>query len=143
MYKFTNQPDIPEITHIDKSAIPPPIVASRLLKNLKLSSFVLSESKVDYVFVLQPALAVTNKRLTKREQAGLKDKDYFRQCYALFDMMLKAFHSEHFQYVNLSEIFDRFGDREEIFLDSYHFGDKGNEIIAENIYLQVKERIAR
>jgi len=138
VYKYTNQPDIPEITHIDKSPVPPPIVAKRLLKNVTLSSFVLSESNIDYVFVLQPELAVINKPLTKHEPGS----DYFRQCYALFDTMLKTIHSKHFQYVNLSGVFSSFSGQT-IFLDSYHFGDKGNQIVAENMYLQIKERITR
>lgn len=139
VYQDTRQPAIPEITHIDKSPVPPPIVAKRLLKNVTLSSFVLSGSNVDYVFVLQPALAVTNKPMTKHEPAS----DYFRQCYGLFDTMLKTLHSKHFQYVNLSGAFGSSFRGQNLFIDSYHFGDRGNEMIAENIYSQIKERIAK
>jgi hypothetical protein len=30
-----------------------------------------------------------------------------------------------------------------VFIDSYHFGDKGNEMIAGSIFGHVRERIAR
>jgi hypothetical protein len=35
-----------------------------------------------------------------------------------------------FGYLDYSDVFDRCGAEEEVFLDSYHFGDRGNEIIA-------------
>ena len=41
----------------------------------------------------------------------------------------------------MTDIFDNLNDKEDIFLDSYHFGDKGNKIIAEKIYLHIKNRI--
>jgi hypothetical protein len=143
VYKLTNQPDIPEITHIEPAEIPPHLVVERLVKNVKLSSFVLSQEDINYIFVLQPTLAVTRKRLTKREQELLRDQDYFRECYAQIDIALKNLNGKNYQYVNLSHIFDSMDDHEDVFLDSYHFGDKGNELIAENIFLHIKDRITQ
>ena len=37
-YKYTKQPDIPEITRIETDEIPPSLVSRRLLKNIQLSS---------------------------------------------------------------------------------------------------------
>ncbi len=42
---------------------------------------------------------------------------------------------------DLADAFDDIGDQEDIFIDSYHFGDKGNEIVAEKIYLNIKDII--
>ena len=47
----------------------------------------------------------------------------------------------NFYFVNLADAFDDIGDQEDIFIDSYHFGDKGNEIVAEKIYLNIKDII--
>ena len=67
-YKFANQPDIPEVARVETDEISPSLVSGRLLKNVRLSSFELSQEGVDYVFVLQPTLAVTEKPLTEREK---------------------------------------------------------------------------
>jgi hypothetical protein len=133
---------MPENTWIE-NPIAPALVAERLLKNVRISQFVLSEKKTDYVFALQPALAVTNKKLSSREKNSVKLQDYFRTCYGLFAKGLKNLHGENFQFVDLSGVFDGLDDQEEIFMDSYHFGDKGNEKIAENLFLQIKSRFLK
>ena len=51
--------------------------------------------------------------------------------------------ANNFRYINLTDIFDNMNNQEDIFIDSYHFGDKGNEIIAENIYQQIKDMIVQ
>ena len=140
-YRITGGPEMPEITEIEDAAIPPSVVTRRLLKNVRLSSFILSEGGSEYLFMLQPTLNVTGKHLTDREKEFLIDPEYFRECYAQIDKALQAFHWKNFQYVNLSDVFNDMNDNEDIFLDSYHFGDKGNEIIAENIFAHIKERL--
>jgi hypothetical protein len=143
VYKLTDHRQIPEVTQIEPNEIPPPLVAKRLIKNVKLSSYVLSQEQIDYVFVLQPTLALTRKSLTKREGKLLRHQDYFRKCYAQIDNVLRNFHGENYLYIDLTDIFDRMGNQEDVFIDSYHFGDKGNEIIAENIFLQIRDRLAQ
>jgi hypothetical protein len=142
VYTIAGQPDIPENTRIEPGPVAPSLIAERLLKNVRISAFVLSERKVDYVFVLQPTLAVSNKKLTPRESQRLVRQDYFRECYALMAKGLESLHDEHYRFVDLKGMFDGAGEEEEIFLDSYHFGDRGNERIAENIFLKIKDIIA-
>lgn len=143
VFVLTRHPAMPENTRIEANPIAPAIVAERLLKNVKISSFALSEKQIEYVFALQPALAVTNKKLTSRENGIVKLQEYFRACYGLFVRDLKSLKGENFQFVDLTEMFDGSGANEEIFLDSYHFGDKGNEMIAQSIFLQIKARLVR
>jgi len=47
---------------------------------------------------------------------------------------------DNFEYVNLAGVFDESED--EIFLDSYHFGDRGHEAVALSIAAAI-EKIAR
>ena len=143
VFILTRSPPMPENTRTEASPIAPALVAERLLKNVRISLFALSGNKTDYVYVLQPALAVTKKKLTSREKSSLKIEDYFRTCYGLFAKDLKNLHGDNYQFVDLSGMFDGFDEQDEIFMDSYHFGDKGNEKIAENIFLQIKGRLAR
>ena len=142
---MTDQPAIPEITQIEPKEVSPSLVAKRLFKNVRLSSFVLSQEKIDYVFVLQPTLTVTRKQLTKREETKLKkeSQEYFKQCYTQINEVLGTFDAKNFHYVNLANVFDTLGPQEDIFIDSYHFGDKGNEIVAANIFLHIKGIISR
>ena len=62
VYDLTDQPAIPEIIQIEPKEVPPSLVAKRLFKNVKLSSFVLSQEEIEYVFVLQPTLMVTRNQ---------------------------------------------------------------------------------
>ncbi len=142
-YRYSGQKDIPKITQKKSSEIAPDVVAGRLLKNVDLITHVLSDKKVMYVFVLQPTLALTNKRLTSRERKTLKDQDYFQKSYSLIDSTLVRFSAENFNYFNLVNIFDDLDDQNDVFIDSYHFGDKGNEIIAENIFMRIRDLVVR
>lgn len=143
VFVLTRHPPMPENTRIEANPIAPAIVAERLLKNVRISLFALSEKQIEYVFALQPALAVTNKKLTAREKGIVNLQEYFRACYGLIIRDLKNLKGENFQFVDLSGMFDDIGEREEIFLDSYHFGDKGNEKIAESIFQQIRPRLVR
>lgn len=120
--------------------IAPPIVAARLLKNVRLSVFALSRNRTPYLFVLQPTLAAVSKPLTARENRILQRRisqmpehqKYFKSCYQAIDQVLSSEEGEDLHYLNLSSVFDE-SAKEEIFIDSYHFGDRGNEIIARAI----------
>jgi|SRR3990170_5232003 len=142
-YEISDQQRIPEVTQIERSEIAPALVAERLIKNVKLSSYVLSQKQIGYAFILQPALAVTGKSLTEREQKLLKNQDYIRACYVQMENVLRNFRGNNFHYVNLTDIFDKLDGQEDIFIDGAHFGDKGNEIIAENIFRHIQDWIGR
>lgn len=141
VFRITKQPAIPEITRIEAGAVPPSLVVTRLHKNVELSSFALSRQNTAYVFILQPTLALTRKQLTTREQATVKmeSQEYFQQCYAQIDKVLGATNAKNYHYASLINIFDTLGSEEDIFIDSYHFGDKGNELIAAAIFRQIKD----
>lgn len=120
------------------SAVHPQKVVDRLIKNIRLSSFVLSSGKTKYVFILQPTLAVTKKKLTGRENKVLfarnqEQRQYFNICYGYVRLNLAKLQIANFTFIDQSTVFDDYDDKKEIFLDSYHFGDKGNRIIAQKI----------
>jgi hypothetical protein len=144
-YRITDRPLLPEVAPFSKKRVPPRLVSRRLLKNVKLSSYVLAQEDVDYMFFLQPTLAASAKALSKREQQR-KDSTpsaYFEKCYSIIDRNLRRFSRENFRYINLNTVFDDLGAEHEIFIDSYHFGDKGNEIIARGIYSNLKTHLSQ
>ncbi len=126
---------------IDTNEIPiePSIVSKRLLKNTQISNFVLKENGTKFLFFLQPNLSVTDKDLSSWEKETLsKNKEYFVNCYKEIDKNMKSFKEDNFSYFNLSDMFNNIPESEIIFVDSYHFGDKGNEMIAKRIFEKLK-----
>ncbi len=117
--------------------VPPELVLARLEKNLRLAAHALEPSGATYVFALQPNLAASGKALSAREQRHLAEERlgpgcaaYFAACYGRFRAALPELRLPGLAYVDLAGIFDGRSAGEEIFLDSYHFGDRGNELLA-------------
>ena len=73
----------------------------------------------------------------------MRDQAYFRECYERIDRALHDFRAENFEYVNLVGVFDGLSGADDVFVDSYHFGDKGNEMVAEAIFDRIRDRVAR
>jgi hypothetical protein len=118
--------------------VPPAAVGIRLEKNVRLSAMALAMKGARYVFVLQPAIAITTKPLSAREQK-LHDKllppalENFTQSYQEIRARLSSIHDSQFLYLDQSDAFAGLTASDEIFLDSYHFGDRGNAIVARKI----------
>lgn len=55
--------------------------------------------------------------------------------------MLNDLNAPNFTYDNLSGVFNDLSEKEEVFVDSYHFGDIGNKIIAAGIYNNIKDSL--
>jgi lysophospholipase L1-like esterase len=129
-----------------RQPVKPETVAARLKKNVDLSVFALSRQRIPYLFALQPTLTAGSKPLTAREEDMLRKKsrknpghrDYFRSCYLAIDTVLSSAARGDFHYLNLAAVFDQ-NAGEEIFIDSYHFGDRGNELIARAIAAKLAE----
>ncbi len=151
-YEISGYEGITDVTKIEPAPVPCSIVAERLIKNVRLSSHVLSFDDIPYVFFLQPNLDMTKKALTERESRyqaqrstpGMSNeerKDYFIECFSQLKFELDKLKIDNFHYFNLTYVFDNKGEEEDYFIDSYHFGDKGNEVIAVNMYEQIREII--
>jgi lysophospholipase L1-like esterase len=133
---------LPDVVAVAEQPVPPRDVTRRLARNLRLASHALAAGGATYVFALQPTLATTGKALSEREriqrnfgeQLQPGSTAYFASCYRAIDESLTALPRKPFRYVDLSHIFDATGDGQEIFLDRFHFGDRGNEKIADELY---------
>jgi len=141
-----------DVVALDTQPVIRSLVADRLVENVQLSAFALGLKKIRYVFCLQPTLAVTKKPLDEEERnilLGLKTIDkavtgasYFAQCYADIDARLAGMKAGNFTYLNLTDVFDTLPGDDRIFLDAYHFGDKGNALIARKLFDRVRELLA-
>ena len=110
-------------------------VAQRLIKNVRISAFALSLANVPYVYFLQPTLSLTHKPQSARESEFLNEVkvQWFERCYGRIDGALRGIEMQNFYYYNLTTCMDGYTAQDEIFLDNYHFGDRGNEILAEQM----------
>ncbi len=150
-YEYAGRGPLPDVTQTSAVPVPPVIVSSRLLKNVRLSWFALNQHAIPHLFILQPSLAVTSKKLTTREQTVLDSRiedhtdhvAYFRACYRLINSALQSFDADGYRFINMAGIFDELQADNELFIDSYHFGDKGNEIIAQHIYAALRDLLTQ
>lgn len=126
-------PAMPDPTRVESGPIPPATVAERLSKNVRLSVSALQQKGIPYVFVLQPTIAVATKSLSAREAEIRTSRQerirYFADCYGQMKEQIPQALATPDLFIDESDVFRARSATEEIFIDSYHFGDRGNEIV--------------
>ncbi len=130
-----------DVQDVSPSPVPPALVAARLEKNVLLDATALGMAGARFHVFLQPAVLTTKKALSAREKAMrfgksgyFKNAEYYQDSYGAIDQALRgAALPANASYTNLSGVFDDLPDKDEVFLDSYHFGDRGNYLIAKAI----------
>jgi lysophospholipase L1-like esterase len=143
--RLAGYPPMPEVTESPRP-VPPSRVGERLERNVRLSATALGFIGSQYIFVLQPGVAVTSKPLSERERE-LRNAlppsalENFESSYAEILRRLAGVGFQNFHYLDLSDVFSPLSKSDEIFLDSYHFGDRGNEILALAIADEIKKRV--
>ena len=131
--------DLPQARPLPQP-VPVQTVAYRLEKNVRLGAHALQG--VDWVFFLQPTLSVTKKSLSSREKDFLSNsKEYYLQCYQAISERLSTIRLKNFEFVDISGVFDRYKSEDDMFLDQFHFGDKGNAVIAQAILASLAPKI--
>jgi lysophospholipase L1-like esterase len=87
------------------------------------------------VFALQPNIVSTAKPLSQHERksAALNEKPRWDACYQALRDGLERIGARNYRFLDLSRAFGDVDDGTEIFLDSYHFVDLGNQLIARDL----------
>lgn len=123
----------------------PETVAKRLCRNVELARCVLERERVPYLWVLQPMLPLSKKALSARERRWLdrtEEAAFFvasaTAIRARFAQLGKAMP----ELVDLTGIFDAATAEEELFLDTVHFGDRGNLAIAKRLAPTIAQALA-
>ncbi|MCA9773766.1 MAG: hypothetical protein KC466_15220 [Myxococcales bacterium] len=142
-YEKSWRGELPEIQDVIDGLVEPRVITDRLEKNFRLAVLALEPTGAPYVFVLQPTLGATKKALSDRERRRIDERGngpYFRSCYAEYQRRLPAYAAgfANTYYFDFSPMFDGDPATEEIFLDSYHFGDRGNERIARRMFESIR-----
>jgi lysophospholipase L1-like esterase len=108
----------------------------RLVRNVALARHALAAVGAEYVFALQPTMETSRKVLTAREQAvaaRVASDAWFKQApsfYQEFRKRLHAIEQPGFRFIDTTGVFDACGNGVDIFIDTCHFGDRGNDLIA-------------
>jgi hypothetical protein len=134
-YEATGQ-DLADVVHL--GPVPAEVVADRMAKNIRLSTFATSMAGGRYVFVLQPTLVMAKKPRSAREKRMLQRHNqklhvYTKAVYTALRARLRELDLDGFQFIDAVDAFSSLTANDELFLDLYHLGDRGNEIIARGI----------
>ena len=130
-HRFVGNPLLYDVVPKPDGPVRPDLVARRLLKNVNLAFYALSLAGSRYVFILQPT-----RRVTEFIEPAPEDEQkllYFRECYEYIRRNLGEFQMADFYFLDYSKMFDGLKSADLMYIDSYHFGDKGNRMIAEKI----------
>jgi hypothetical protein len=129
-YRRAGLPALIDVADVGQRSVPPPVVGDRIAKNTRLSSYALALAGARYHFFLQPSLMTTRKPLTERERlllegrVGLREDAYYLRCYEEIDARLSAIDLSNYRYTTMEHTLDHLSGSDEIFVDSYHFGDR-------------------
>ena len=66
------------------------------------------------------------------------DKAYVEKCYSRLEISLSGINAENYHFFKSDPAFRNMGKRDEVFLDTSHFGDRGNELLAIHILESLK-----
>ena len=111
----------------------------RLARNIAWAHHALATVGAAYMFALQPTMQVSRKVRTPREQRvaeSAASTPWFTQMEQFnqeFRRRLSAIENAGFHFVDTTSVFDGCGDEVDIFIDSCHFGDRGNDLIARSL----------
>jgi hypothetical protein len=130
-----------DVGDVAPKPVAPEAVAARLKKNFDLAAVALAMSHARLHVFLQPNIVTTRKPLSKSEAKisaritfapfGGRRLDYYGGCRTRIGAAFrKDLLPANVSYSDLSEVFDSVPQDETVFLDSFHFGDRGNSIIA-------------
>ncbi|MBX2811208.1 MAG: SGNH/GDSL hydrolase family protein [Myxococcales bacterium] len=123
---------------VPSSPSPIPVERSlqRIVENTALIRYGLERMGSSYLYVQQPTIYAAS-RLSPRERTMLSSQPsekvaYFVEAYPKITAAVSAeLGDDHF--LNLADTFAELGEDVEVFIDAYHFGDRGNEHIAQAI----------
>jgi hypothetical protein len=150
IYAETDYGPVAEFVPEEPGPVDAALVSARLVKNVRLSAYALRLVGAAYLFALQPNLFVTAKPFAPVEKKYAERYDfddterpwdnvieYHRRTYARVREELSRVDEPNFGFVDLSGVFDELDANTVVFLDKFHFGDRGNEQIARALYPHV------
>lgn len=115
--------------------VSPGEVGFRFERNQRLAWYAAVSAGASYVLCLQPCLHVTKSAQTAPSE---DEPDYFVACFDELRARMRELSPQGWTFVDLTRLFDADHGREHFYIDSYHFGDKGNRRIADALFEAVR-----
>lgn len=108
-------------------------------RNVEEAVFATDRVKARLIFALQPNVVSTGKTLSKRERQlpEVRNRAYWNACYQALRDNLGRISARNYQLLDLSRSFAGIDEDTEVFVDSYHFADLGNRVIAQSLADQI------
>jgi lysophospholipase L1-like esterase len=108
-------------------------------RNVEDAALALDRVHARLIFALQPNVASTAKRLSRYEQQlpEVQNKPYWDSCYQALREELGQIGTPNYRLLDLSRSFGALDEGTELFVDSYHFADAGNRLIAQALAEQI------
>jgi len=129
--------------------VSPSLTAERIARNVACAHHALATVGADYVFALQPVMEVSEKVRTPREERAanaVSSLNWFiemRDYYQEIRRTLQALERPGFSFVDATTSFDACDGNIDIFIDTAHFGDRGNDLVAQNLLGPILGRIEK
>jgi beta-galactosidase GanA len=71
----------------------------------------------------------------------MQHKEYFSQCYKYIKQKLNNLNINNVIFIDESDAFKSLSSNDFIFIDSYHYGDRGTEFIAKKLFKDMRNII--
>jgi hypothetical protein len=135
MYKTAGHPEWSIPIPFGSQPIDCATVAKIARRNVAASIATVEQVNAQLVFVLQPNIMSTAKRLSEYELRILRsqNKPYWDACFEALRDALPRIMAKNYHFLDLSRSFGTLDDNTELFVDAYHFVDLGSGLIADEI----------
>jgi hypothetical protein len=135
MYKTAGHPEWSIPSTFGSQPIDCATVAKIARRNVAASIATAERVNAQLIFVLQPNIMSTAKRLSEYELRLFRqqNKPYWDACYEGLRDTLPRIVAPNYHFLDLSRSFGNLDDNTELFVDAYHFVDLGSGLIADEI----------
>ena len=101
-------------------------------RNVEDAAIAAGRAGARLIFAVQPNVATVAKRLTLREQGlpEVANRAWWESSYGALRQELGRIRARNYQLIDLSRSLGEIDDDTEVFVDSYHFADLGNRLMA-------------
>jgi hypothetical protein len=134
-----DEPRLVEVEEAQDEPVDVELLVDRIEKNVRLAAAALEMRGGRYLYALQPSTFTARKNATADWADATADRDYFRSAYAQIHQRLGSLELPNFRFVDMAGVFDDLDPAQQVFLDTYHFADLGNEIVARGLRKSVLE----
>jgi lysophospholipase L1-like esterase len=143
-YKYRNKKLL--FKDINTKSITPESVVKILLRNVHIISDLSKRFNFRFIFYLQPSIYSTDKKLTNYEKEFLKDDEnitvglpeYIQKAYKIYEKLLPRDAAENgYYYIDGDNAIAN--ETKSAFIDEAHFGDRGNDLIANHMFREIKK----